>query len=113
MDMSAYKLKDMIVTAYNDVTTIKCHEGKHDDYAVNSELVANTTAKLQVLLEDELGDLQLPTNIRSIIDDMETKMERLAWQNIINEQLVNSGALRCDEPIDRDLLKSLLLNKLL
>ena len=112
MDLCMDKLKSMVTEAYNDVTTVRFHDGVHDDYSINSELIVDTTAKIQTLLEENFNDYELPENIRSAIETLETKTERIALQNITNEQLVNSGTLKCNDAMDRELLKNLLMNKL-
>ena len=112
MDLCMDKLKSIVTDAYNDVTTVRFHDGVHDDYSINSELIVDTTAKIQTLLEENFNDYELPENIRSAIETLETKTERIALQNITNEQLVNSGTLKCNDAMDRELLKNLLMSKL-
>ena len=104
-------LQDMVTTAYSKVAAIRCHEGNRDSYDINSLLVANTTSELQTFFEDKLGDYQLPQNIRSVVDTLEEKLEKVALQNINNEMIVNNEILKCNEEIDRELLKDLLMDK--
>ena len=48
--------------------------------------------------------------MKVVLEALETKLEKLAFQNIVNEQLVNNQILKCSEPSDRELLKRLLMD---
>ena len=103
-------LQNVVFSKYDIATTIKCYEENRHSYENTSLEIGDITAGIQNLLEKEFSGCQLPSDIKVVLEALETKLEKLAFQNIVNEQLVNNQILKCSEPADRELLKRLLMD---
>ena len=103
-------LQNVVFSKYESVTTIKCYEESRHSYESTSLQISGITVGIQNLLEKEFSGCQLPDDIKIVLETLETKLEKLAFQNIVNEQLINNQILKCSEPSDRELLKRLLMD---
>ena len=103
-------LQNVVFSKYESATTIKCYEESRHSYENTSLQISGITVGIQNLLEKEFSGYQLPDDIKIVLETLETKLEKLAFQNIVNEQLINNQILKCSEPSDRELLKRLLMD---
>ena len=84
----------------------------NNDYMTLSRTITETTVMLQKILDNLFENPRLIQSVKNSLEALEEKLENVALQNIVNEQLLGRGALYFNNPEDRKFLKSLILNKL-
>ena len=109
-DKMADKLTKLCMEAMH-VNIVKTYEMKSldatdgDSYANYSNLITETTSALQKILDKLASDPKLSQNVRKDVEAIEEKLEKVAMQNIFNEQLVNANVLCCSKLADNKHLK--------
>ena len=100
------------------VNIVKTYEMKSLDatdgesYAKYSNHIIETTSTLQEIMDKLASDPKLSHNVKKDVEAIEEKLEKVAMQNILNEQLVNANVLYCSKLADNKHLKDSILGRL-